>query len=183
MWNSKCKFPFEYAWKVQSWSNLPKVADMQIPTPWWWPSPLKNIRPPSSSTRCTGAAPGQNWHKGSAPTQRTQPSPPHRGQTPIPCRTLFLHRFRLHLPVSARSGRCRRAPEAASDHHAACAQSGVGRAKGGTLERAAARICREGRVRVTTNTRLADLDIRNLSRIDDRRIEVIANGLPAGGTN
>ena len=34
---------------------------------------------------------------------------------------------------------------------------------------------------VTTNTRLADLNIQNLSRADDRRIEVIANGLPMWG--
>ena len=36
----------------------------------------------------------------------------------------------------------------------------------------------EGGARVTTNTRLADLNIQNLS---DRRIEVIANGLPMWG--
>ena len=34
---------------------------------------------------------------------------------------------------------------------------------------------------MTTNTRLADLNIQNLSRVDDRRIEVIANGLPMWG--
>ena len=53
--------------------------------------------------------------------------------------------------------------------------------RGGPLERAAARICREGGARVTTNTRLADLNIHALSRVDDRRIEVIANGLPMWG--
>ena len=51
----------------------------------------------------------------------------------------------------------------------------------GPLERAAARICREGGARVTTNTRLADLNIQNLTRVDDLRIEVIANGLPMWG--
>ena len=35
----------------------------------------------------------------------------------------------------------------------------------------------------STNTRLADLNIQNLSRVDDRRIEVIANGLPMWGGN
>ena len=39
------------------------------------------------------------------------------------------------------------------DHRAACAQSGLLRAPGGALERAAARICREAGARVTTNTR------------------------------
>lgn len=43
-----------------------------------------------------------------------------------------------------------------------------------------AKLCFEpaGGARVTTNTRL---DIQNLSRFDDRRIEVIANGLPMWG--
>ena len=39
----------------------------------------------------------------------------------------------------------------------------------------------KGGARVTTNTRLADLNIHTLSRVDDRRIEVIANGLPMWG--
>ena len=93
----------------------------------------------------------------------------------------LLRRLRLHLPLSARSGRCRRPLDPLGDHRAACAQSGVLRARGGPLERAAARICREGGARVTTNTRLADLNIQNLSRVDDRRIEVIANGLRMWG--
>ena len=96
-------------------------------------------------------------------------------------RILLLRRLRLHLPLSARSCRCRRPLDPLGDHRAACAQSGVLRARGGPLERAAARICREGGARVTTNTRLADLNIHNLSRVDDRRIEVIANGLPMWG--
>jgi len=52
---------------------------------------------------------------------------------------------------------------------------------GGPLERAAARICREAGARVTTNTRVADLNIPSVHRLDDRRIEVIANGLPLLG--
>ena len=94
---------------------------------------------------------------------------------------ILLRRLRLHLPLSARSCRCRRPLDPFGDHRAACAQSGVLRARGGPLERAAARICREGGARVTTNTRLADLNIQNLSRVDDRRREVIANGLPMWG--
>ena len=96
-------------------------------------------------------------------------------------RILLLRRFRLHLPLSARFCRCRRPLNPLGDHRAACAQSGVLRARGGPLERAAARICREGGARVTTNTRLADLNIHTLSRVDDCRIEVIANGLPMWG--
>ena len=51
------------------------------------------------------------------------------------------------------------------------------------MERAAARICREAGARVTTNTRLVDLNLEHLDRQDDRRIEVIANGLPLRGGN
>ena len=96
-------------------------------------------------------------------------------------RILLLRRVCLHLPLSARFCRCRRPLDPLGDHRAACAQSGVLRARRGPLERASARICREGGARVTTNTRLADLIIHTLSRVDDRRIEVIANGLPMWG--
>ena len=49
------------------------------------------------------------------------------------------------------------------------------------LERAAARICREAGARVTTNTRIIDLNIDHVDTQDDRRIKVIANGLPLWG--
>ena len=55
---------------------------------------------------------------------------------------LLLRRLRSHLPFSARFCRCRRPLDPLGDHRAACAQSGVLRARGGRLERAAARICR-----------------------------------------
>ena len=92
-------------------------------------------------------------------------------------RILLLRRVRLHPPLSARFCWCRRPLDPLGDHRAACAQSGVLRARGGPVERAAARICREGGARVTTNTRLADLNIHTLFRVNDRRIEVIADGL------
>ena len=60
----------------------------------------------------------------------------------------------------------------------ACAQSGILRSRGGPLERATARICREAGARATTNTRVDDLNISHPHQHDDRRIEVIANGLP-----
>ena len=40
-----------------------------------------------------------------------------------------------------------------------CAQSGVLRSRGGALERAAARVCREAGARVTTHTLLSDLNV------------------------
>ena len=48
------------------------------------------------------------------------------------------------------------------------------------LESVAARICREGRGRVTTNVMLRDLDMVP-NAADGRRLEVVANGLPLFG--
>lgn len=49
---------------------------------------------------------------------------------------------------------------------------------GGGLERAAARVCREAGARVTMHTLLSDLNVPAVQTFDNRRIEVIANGLP-----
>ena len=46
------------------------------------------------------------------------------------------------------------------------------------MESAAARICREAGERVSVNVRVADLDLLPPGRIDDRKIEVVADGLP-----
>ena len=93
----------------------------------------------------------------------------------------LLRRLRLALPLSARRCRCRRILDPLGDHRSACAQAGVLRSRGVPLEKAAARVYREAGARVTTNTRLMDLNIDNIQRQDDRRIEVIANGLPLWG--
>ena len=45
----------------------------------------------------------------------------------------------------------------------------------------AARICREGGARVTTNLLVRDMDLRPPNVIDSRRLEVVANGLPLCG--
>ena len=47
------------------------------------------------------------------------------------------------------------------------------------MEGAAARVCREAGVGVTTNTRLSDLNLDHINR-HDRRTEVIANGCGGG---
>ena len=100
-----------------------------------------------------------------------------------PChlfRVLLLRRLRLPLPLAERTCRCRRLLDPFGDHRAACARSGVLRGRGCPLERAAARVCREAGARVTSNTRLADLNLQ-VDRVDDRRLEVVANGLPLWG--
>ena len=111
----------------------------------------------------------------------TIPFGPDTTYQPHIFRILLLRRFRLALPLSARRCRCRRILDPLGDHRSACAQAGVLRSRGVPLEKAAARVCREAGARVTTNTRLMDLKIDNIQRQDDRRIEVIANGLPLWG--
>ena len=101
-------------------------------------------------------------------------------ETTLPChafRSLLLRRLRLPLPVSDRFCRCHRRLDPLGDHRAACARAGVLRSRGCPLERAAARVCREAGARVSVNTRLADLNLV-VDQVDDRRLEVVANGLP-----
>ena len=66
------------------------------------------------------------------------------------------------------------------DHVAACPRSGVLRARGGPLERAAAWVCCEVGAAVATHVLVRDLN-RQAHRQDERRIEVIANGRPLWG--
>ena len=72
-------------------------------------------------------------------------------------RILLLRRLRLPLPLFARTCRCRRTFDSLGDHRAACAQSGVLRSRGGPLERAAARVCREAGARVDWPTSTSNM--------------------------
>jgi hypothetical protein len=73
--------------------------------------------------------------------------------------------------------RCCRALASLGDPRAACPHTTILRGRGVPLERAAATICREAGARGTTHTRVADLNLDQLQRHRDRRIEDIANGL------
>ena len=92
-------------------------------------------------------------------------------------RTLALRQLRLPLPISDRACRCRRRLDPFGDHRATCARAGLLRSRGCPLERAAARVCREAGARVTVNSRLADMNLP-VDRLDDRRLQVVANGRP-----
>jgi len=99
-------------------------------------------------------------------------------------RVLLLRRFRLLLPLTACACRCRRALDPLGDHRAACPGSGALRSRRGTpLERAATRVCREAGARVTTHILISHLNIPTVHRIENRRVEVIANGVPLWGGN
>ena len=95
-------------------------------------------------------------------------------------RVLLLRRLRLPLPLAPARCRCQRPLDVLGDHVAACPRSGTLRQRGGPLERAAARVCREAGAAVATNVLVRDLNLQ-AARQDERRIEVIANGLPLWG--
>ena len=92
-------------------------------------------------------------------------------------RVLLLRRLRMPLPITERQCRCRRFLDPLGDHRAACSIAGVLGPRGHALERATARMCREAGARVSTNVALRDMNLDVLVA-DDRRIEVVANGLP-----
>ena len=94
-----------------------------------------------------------------------------------PFRVLLLRRLRLPLPHMPARCRCHRSLDPLGDHRAACPRAGALRSRGVAMERAMARICREAGASVCTNVLLRDLNTHS-SRTDERRIEVIANGLP-----
>ena len=63
----------------------------------------------------------------------------------------------------------------------ACATAGVLGRRGWALESAAARVCREGGARVRLNVFVRDMDLTEPNRLDGRRLEVVADGLPLHG--
>ena len=93
-------------------------------------------------------------------------------------RVLLLRRLWLPLPPTKRTCRCGRLLDCFGHHRAACATVGVLGRRGFTLESAAARVCREAGARVSENVLVRDLDILAPDAADERRLEVIADGLP-----
>ena len=83
-------------------------------------------------------------------------------------------------PLAPARCRCGRPLDALGDHVAVSPLSGVLRARGGPVERAAGRVCREAGATVATNILVRDLNL-SAARHDERRIEAIANGLPLWG--
>ena len=88
-------------------------------------------------------------------------------------------RLRFPLPLSQRYCRCRRPLDSRGDPRSLC--SGRCPPEPRVPSRAGRRaVCREAGARVTCNTRLADMNLQ-VERVDDRRLEVVANGLPFWG--
>ena len=95
-------------------------------------------------------------------------------------RCVLLRRLRLPLPLSSRLCRCGGELDGLGDHRAACATAWVLVRRACPFERAAARVCYEAGARVATNVALRDLNL-GVPVSDGRRLEVVANGLPAFG--
>ena len=106
------------------------------------------------------------------------PSAPHARVDPQPFRVLLLRRLWLPLPLSSRSCRCGRPLDSSGHHRAACAVAGVLVSRGFALESAAARVGREAGGRVSANVRVQDMDLAVPNPLDNRRIEVVVDGLP-----
>ena len=84
---------------------------------------------------------------------------------------------RLPLQLAPRACRCRARLDERGDHRSACATSGVLAARAPPLERAVARVCQEAGAHVVRNVRLANMNL-DVPVHDERRIEVVAKGLP-----
>ena len=105
------------------------------------------------------------------------PTSPEFRLEPASFRVLLLRRLWLPLPLDSARCRCRARLDQYGNHRAACPRVGRLRSRGIPLEQAAARVCREAGATVATNVLLRDRNVI-VDRQDDRRLEVIANGLP-----
>ena len=74
--------------------------------------------------------------------------------------------------------RCGLPLDSRGHHRAACAVVGVLGRRGFALESAAARVCREAGARVSLDVRVQDMDLARPDALDNRRLEVVADGLP-----
>ena len=105
---------------------------------------------------------------------------PTRDDIAIPSaqfRVLLLRRLRLPLPLAPRRCSCHGAVDPLGDDRTACATSGVLATRALPLEHAIARVCREAGARVARHVKFADMNL-DVPVADERRIEVVANGLP-----
>ena len=85
------------------------------------------------------------------------------------------------LPLSTRYCLCGRPFDWLGHHRAACSVAGILGKGGFPLENAAARPCREARARIRTNVMVREMDLVPNDRVDNRRFEVVADGLPLFG--
>ena len=95
-------------------------------------------------------------------------------------RTLMLVRLHLPLHVDERVCKCGQPVDVFGHHRSACSRIGLLKPRGTPAEVCMAQICREAGAHVKENQLLRDLNVI-VPADDQRRIEVIANGLPFWG--
>ena len=96
-------------------------------------------------------------------------------------RVLLQRRLHLPLPLSQRICGCGRPLDPFGHHRAACSRTGALGRRGFALESAAARVFREAGGRVVTNMFVRDMDLGVPVAGDNRRLEVVVDGLPLHG--
>ena len=100
---------------------------------------------------------------------------------PFLFRTLLLERLRLPLLVTeAVCEECGAPLDVNGRHRAACPLSGCLKTRAAPMQRVIARVCREAGATVRLNTMLKDMNV-GVKAGDERRIEVLAQGLPLHG--
>ncbi len=131
-------------------------------------------RPTNASMR-SQAGPGASLAIMSAPSQKGYSLTPEQFQSTM------RRRLRWPLPlVAATCEGCGERLDELGNHYAACMRSGRPKIRASAVETTVAQICREAGARVRTNVRLRDLNVA-VPASDERRIEVVASGLPAFG--
>ena len=130
--------------------------------------PSRTPRKPRSTQPCTARNPIRPARQQSIHNHPQQPRD-HLPFPPLDCCSFDVFDA---LPLTSRFCRCRRATPLATTVQLVPKQGSYA-GRGGPLDRAGARL--------TTNTRIIDLNIDHVDTQDDRRIEVIANGLPLWG--
>ena len=97
---------------------------------------------------------------------------------PAEFRVLLLERLRLPLPVAIGTCEgCGRSLDCHGHHRGACPSSGRLKKRATPAEKAVARACREAGAVVQANVLLRDMNI-GVSAADNRRLEILAQGLP-----
>ena len=95
-------------------------------------------------------------------------------------RVLVQRRLRLPLPLSQRICGCGLSIDPLGHHRAVCSRTGA-LGRGFALESALARVCREASGRVATNLFVRNMDLGVTRAGDNRRLEVVVDGLPLFG--
>ena len=96
-------------------------------------------------------------------------------------RVLVQRRLRLPLPLSHHICGCGLSIDPLGHHRAAFSRTGALGRRGLALESALARVCREAGGRVATNLFVRNMDLGVPSAGDNRRLEVVVDGLPLFG--